>query len=279
MDKYTIKDFRKQFPNDNACLDYIFEQRFGKDYKCPSCSKTGFYRVKNRKCYACAWCGQQIHPVANTIFHKSSTKLTDWFFALFLFSASKNGVSAKELERQLGCTYKTAWRIAKHIRKLMTDNGDKLSGIVEVDETAVGGYKRKDFGGHKKATVMGMVERGGSVKTKQIPNRETHIVLGTLNDNVSKGSRLMTDDFRVYRKTKRMGYTHSVINHSKEKYVKGDIYTNTIEGFWSQMKRSINGTYHAVSPKYLQSYADEFSFRYNHRSEPVFPHLLARLVG
>src|SRR3990167_6120201 len=119
--KYTIKEFRKDFPDDNACLNYIFNKRYGKGFVCPSCSKMGFYRVKGRKCYACAWCGYQIHPIAGTIFHKSSTPLTLWFHALFLFSTSRNGVAAKELERQLGVTYKTAWRIAKHIRQLMSD--------------------------------------------------------------------------------------------------------------------------------------------------------------
>lgn len=277
--KYTIKDLRKQFPDDNACLAYIFKAKYGADYPCPKCSKTGFYRVKGRKCYACAWCGYQIHPIAGTIFHKSSTKLTDWFHALFLFSASKNGVSAKELERQLGVTYKTAWRIAKQIRQLMQDNGGKLSGIVEVDETAIGGYKRGDQGGHKKATVMGMVKRDGQIRTKQLKGRETKTMLATLQQNVRAGTKLMTDDYPVYRKTKALGYKHSVINHSKEKYVRGDVHTNTIEGFWSQFKRSLSGTYHSVSPKYLQMYADEFAYRYNHRQDgALFPLLLGRLL-
>ena len=182
-----------------------------------------------------------------------------------------------ELQRQLGVTYKTAWRIAKHIRQLMSDNGGKLSGIVEVDETLVGGKTNQAKKFKNKGTVIGMVERGGSVKTKHVSNRETHTVLKTVTTNIQRGSHIMSDDFRAYKKTKKLGYKHDSINHSKEKYVRGDVHTNTIEGFWSQMKRSISGTYHSVSPKYLQTYADEFAYRYN-RSGSVFPLLLARLV-
>lgn len=120
--KYTIKEFQEQFPNDDVCLNYIFESKYGKDYPCPICGKGKFYRIKKRKCYACANCGHQLHPTAGTIFHKSETKLTKWFFAIFLFSQSKNGVSAKEIERHLGVTYKTAWRIAKQIRLLMSED-------------------------------------------------------------------------------------------------------------------------------------------------------------
>ena len=123
---YTIKQFHKDFPNDDACLDYIFKARFG-SVKCPKCGKTKFYRIKTRKCFNCA-CGYQIHPVSGTIFHKSDTKLTDWFFAIYLISNSKNGVSATELQRHLGTTYKTAWRIGSKIRSLMKQDNEKLNG-------------------------------------------------------------------------------------------------------------------------------------------------------
>jgi predicted RNA-binding Zn-ribbon protein involved in translation (DUF1610 family) len=135
---YTIKQFRRDFPDDNACLDYIFKNRYGLSYKCPKCGKAGFYRVRNRKCYASP-CGYQVHPVAGTIFHKSDTKLTDWFFAIYLLSNSKDGVSAKELQRHLGTTYKTAWRISRQIRSLMKQDGNKLTGTIEPDETYFSG--------------------------------------------------------------------------------------------------------------------------------------------
>ena len=136
---YSIKDFQGQFPNDEACLEYIFNQKYDKTCKCGG----QFYRSKTRKCYNCSMCGKQISPLAGTIFEKSDTPLTSWFYAIFLFSSARNGVSAKELERQLGVTYKTAWRIAFQIRQLMQQDKKKLSGVVEVDETYIGGYRRK----------------------------------------------------------------------------------------------------------------------------------------
>jgi len=280
--KYTIKDFKRDFPNDDVCLDYIFGQRYGKDSVCPKCGKTGFYRVSDRKCYACAWCGHQIHPLANTIFHKSSTKLTDWFFAIFVMSQSKNGVSAKEIERHLGVTYKTAWRIQKHIRGLMKQDKPMLSGTVEIDETYVGGKRRgtRGRGAEGKTPVIGMAERKGGIKAQAVRNMKSSIVIPIMRRNVQVGTHIMTDDFLTYSNVKEHGFKHGVINHSAKEYVRGDIHTNTIEGFWSQMKRSIDGTYHSVSPKYLQTYVDEFAYRYNHRasSVPVFHLLLERLV-
>jgi transposase len=279
--KYTIKQFRKDFPDDNACLKYIFNTRFP-DFKCPNCGKSDFYLIKGRKALACS-CGYQINPTANTIFHKSSTSLTDWFFAIYLFSASKNGVSAKELQRHLGTTYKTAWRIANKIRSLMKQGGNKLSGIVEADETYIGGKRRLSCKYDNKETVMGIVQRGGGIKTKHIPNNQTHTLLKTLKDNVQFGSRVITDDNTAYKPNKimRCGMFHDKVCHSKNEYARGDVYTNTIEGFFSQMKRSIDGTYHSVSRKYLQLYVDEFSYYYNQRfaGTSVFHDLLSRLCG
>ena len=145
MTKYTITQFRAEFPNDDICLDYVFHKKY------PNIKA---YRIKGRKDYADTT-GRQYSPLAGTIFEKSSTKLNLWFYAIYLFSTSKNGVSAKELERQLGVTYKTAWRMAKQIRSLMSDDGIKLTGIVEADETFIGGYTKDGFGGKGKVTVMG----------------------------------------------------------------------------------------------------------------------------
>lgn len=127
-DKFTLKDFQAMFPTDDSCLHHLFESRYNNHSHCSSCNnKFSYYKVSNRKCYACAYCSHQLHPTADTIFHKSSTSLVDWFYSIYLFSVSKNGVSAKELERQLGCTYKTAWRIANKIRSLMDDGTNPLS--------------------------------------------------------------------------------------------------------------------------------------------------------
>lgn len=277
---YTIKQFKADFPNDDACLNYIFKARFPNS-KCPVCGKTSFYRIKGRKKYNCA-CGYQIAPVSGTIFHKSSTKLTDWFFAIYLMSNSKNGVSATEIQRYLGTTYKTAWRIAKLIRSLMKQGNDKLGGIVEADETYFGGVSHKK-GFSDKSAVMGIVQRGGKVKAKTIPDNSTYSLISNLKENVGFGSRVITDNSASYKPNKitRLCLLHDKINHSKKQYAKGDIYTNTIEGFFSQMKRSIDGTYHSVSAKHLQSYVDEFAYQYNSRSfgVSVFHDLLSRLCG
>ncbi len=280
--RYTIKDFKRDFPNDDVCLDYVFGQRYGKEYVCSKCNKKGFYKVKDRKCYACAWCGYQIHPLAETIFHKSSTKLTDWFFAIFLMSQSKNGVSAKEIERHLGVTYKTAWRIQKQIRSLMKQDNSILTGIVEIDETYVGGRRKgkRGRGAEGKTIVVGMTEREGAVKARVAKDNKISKVLPIMRKQIKIGTHVMSDEYRSYKNMASYGFKHDVVRHGFREYVRGEVHTNTIEGFWSQMKRSIDGTYHSVSPKHLQSYVDEFAYRYNHRasSVPLFHLLLGRMV-
>lgn len=265
--KYSILDFQKEFPNDDVCLDYIFNKKYS--------HLKGYTRIAKRKAYQDPQ-GNQVYPLAGTIFEKSNTPLVKWFYAIFLFSVSKNGVSAKELERQLKVTYKTAWRMAKQIRQLMESDNDKLSGIVEADETYMGGVKKAGQGGKGKTPILGLVQRDGGVKAKVAP-RETHIILNHMRDNVEKGTTVFTDQFGVYKKAKQLGCTHDSINHWKKEYAKGNVHTNTIEGFWSQLKRSIRGTYHSVSSKHLQSYVDEFSFRYSHRTSPIFALLMARI--
>lgn len=280
--RYTIKDFRKDFSDDNICLDYIFQHQYGKDFSCPKCGKKGFYRVKNRKCYACAWCSYQIYPTSGTIFHKSSTKLTDWFYAIFLMSQSKNGVAAKEIERHLGVTYKTAWRMQKQIRKLMKQDKDVLSGTVEVDETYVGGKHpgKRGRGASGKTSVVGILQRKGHVKVTVVPDVKSKTILPIVSNKVKPNTTIYTDELGTYNKLCWMGYNHSRILHSAKIYVIGKVHTNNIEGFWSQMKRSIHGTYHSVSRKYLQSYVDEFAYRYNYRfsETPLFYRLLKRMV-
>ncbi|HCS79335.1 TPA: IS1595 family transposase [Patescibacteria group bacterium] len=282
--KFTINEFHKKYPTDDACLDALFVSRYGDIKKCPQCKKeTTFNRIKSRKCYCCQFCGFQLHPVANTIFHKSDTPLTSWFYALYLFSTSKNGVSAKELERQLGCTYKTAWRIAKQIRLLFEQNKEVLTKITEIDESyfgGKGGNNKRGRGSENKTPVFGMVERKGIVKAKVTVDTKRKTVMPIIREHVKLGTEVMTDEYLPYRSLAKEGYVHQTIAHGAKEYVRGNVHVNTLEGFWSQLKRSINGTYHAVSPKYLQLYVDEFSYRYNHRSsfEPIFSLLLARVV-
>jgi transposase len=276
--KFTIKHFSERFPDDDSCLDYMFEQAYGSMPACPKCDivEPSYYRVRNRKCYECKDCGNQLHPLANTIFHKSSTSLRDWFYVIYLFSVAKNGVSAKEIERHLGVTYKTAWRIAKQVRALMLQGTSPLSGIVETDETYIGGKQRgKDVSVQDKAVVFGIVERGGNVKVEHVRSAGARVLLPRLQTNIAPGTTVYSDQAQVYRSLHRVGYYHDSVNHSAGEYGRGIVHTNTIEGFWGQLKRSIDGTYHCVSRKYLQLYLNEFVYRYNHRTDPVFPVLIA----
>jgi transposase len=282
--RYTFAQFKQEYPDDAACLKAVLENRYGDT--CPKCGTVGvkWHPVSGRKTFVCSECDKHISPLADTIFRKSETSLFNWFHAIYLFSVSKNGVSAKELERVLGVTYKTAWRMAKQIRKLMSEGneidseigGDKPSDIVEVDETYIGGRKKNAQGGVGKAVVFGMVERGGIVKAEHVRTAGTRVLIPRLRASIATGTTIYTDQANVYANLNKMDYKHDRVVHSKGEYVRGQVYTNTIEGFWSQLKRSIDRTYHAVSPKYLQHYVDEFAFRYNFRGVPIGPVLLER---
>lgn len=254
-----------RFPTEDSCIEYVFQKRFP--------DARGYKRIPTRKAYV-NYKGHQIYPLAGTIFEKSRVPLNIWFYALYLFSISKNGVAAKELQRHFGVTYKTAWRMNTKIRSLMYQDSEKLTGTVEADETYFGGKRRSSCRFKNKAVVVGIVQRGGPIRVRKLPNRTEYQVIPFLAECVEDGSLLYTDEARVYNATKR--YERGTVTHSKGQYVDGDIHTNTIEGFWGQFKRSVHGTYHNVSKEYLQSYIDEFAFRYNYRSEP-FEELIKRI--
>lgn len=278
----NFTEFIKNYPDDESCFNYIFNLKFGKDFICPKCQLVGkWYRVRNRKIYSCQ-CGYNLYPCKDTIFEKSRTSLQLWFYAIYLFSTSRHGVAAKELQRQLGVTYKTAWRMANKIRKHMIQIEDKtqLSGVIEVDETYVGGKKRKGYGrGTTKTPLVGIVERGGRVKTRVVGNVGRKALEREVRDHVEKGSLIYSDEWYSYNQLDRHGYEHQTIKHSTKEYVRGAVHTNTIEGYWSRLKNSIRGTHIFVSKKYLHSYAAEFDFRYNRRSNPsqIFVDLIGNL--
>lgn len=280
--KFTIKDFNTDFPDDKACLAFMWANRYGDLKTCPKCQKEAkFYPVTKRKCYSCQWCSFQIHPLAFTIFHKSDTPLKTWFYAIFLFANSKNGVSAKELQRQLGVTYKCAWRMAYKIRLLMSPEGrgPKLFKIVEVDETYIGGRARGKTGrgASNKTTVFGLLQRNGRLRAGVVPDVKEATLLPLIKKNVEESSTIMSDEFLSYRNLRQHKFFHKTVNHSEKEYARYNVHVNSLEGFWSQLKRSLNGTYHAVSPKHLNHYVDEFSYRYSKRKNgQLFSGLVVR---
>ena len=284
VEKYTIKHFNAQFPDDTACLTDIFNNRYPNGLACEKCGRqNSFTRITNRRAYACH-CGFQVYPTAGTIFHKSSTALKTWYLAIFYMSASKNGVAALELQRHIGVTYKCAWRMMHQIRKLMGENPPPFRGTVELDETYVGGVRpgKRGRGAAGKTPVVGILERQGNVMASVVENTKAITVLPIVVKSVAAGATIMTDDYPVYNKLSHGDrYSHHVIEHGRKEYVRGEVHTNGIEGFWSQMKRSIDGTHHHVSGKHLQKYADEYSFRYNRRKSetPMFQHITSRLIS
>jgi transposase len=283
--RYTRKDFLAEFPNDDACLEWLKNRIYPDGIHCPKCDRvTKHHRVTGRKSYSCQFCGHHVHPTAGTIFHKSSTSLQDWFHAIFLMSQTRCGISAKQLQREIGVTYKTAWRMFHQIRKLLAEEDGPAGGSgapVEVDEMYVGGKTtrlgkkpkpgRPTKDSHKTA-VLGVVERGGRVRATIVPDTSTATLMPLVKEYVLPTSVVYTDEWRSYLQLGKMGYTHSRVNHGAKVYVDGDVHTQTIEGFWSLVKNGLRGVYHSVGKQHLQSYLDEYAFRYNHRDdqEPMF---------
>lgn len=281
----SLSEFLEEFPNDDKCLEEIKNLRFPNGIFCQTCQKvTKHYKLDNRKAYSCEFCRSQVHPLAQTIFDHSSTPLRLWFYGIFLMTKTRSGISARQLHRELGVTYKTAWRMWKQIRMLMAESGGgMLDGIVEVDETFVGGKGKNrafkpNFNEIPKEVVMGMVQRGGKVYMKHIPNTGKWTLLKQIKDHILPGTRIYSDEWAAYTNLPRFGYEHESVTHSAGQYVKNDIHTNNIENVWSHLKRGIIGVYRVVSPKYLQSYADEYAFRYNHRAEDMFRVLLRQIA-
>jgi len=286
----SLVEFWREYPDDAACLDRLWRERFAPDGHlglCPICEKERkFHRIRTRASYACDSCGKHLHPMKGTIFEKSTTSLQLWFYAMFLMASTRCGISAKQLERELGVTYKTAWRMFNKIRnELMNDEGeDQLNGKVEVDETSWGGKARKPMNRREMAawretrtTVLGMVERQGRVRLRVIPSRRGEPLSAAVRTHLNPAAFLLTDDWPAYKPLRRE-YDGATINHSAGSYVVGDVHTNTIEGFFGNLKTGMRGAYKHVSDRWIQSYLDEYAWRYNARREPLgmFEQLLRR---
>lgn len=284
---YSVTEFLAEFPDDATCLEHLWRSRYSEDgehAECPKCEKTRVFKKydtkQGRQSWTCTGCGHHIHPTAGTIFHKSSTSLRLWYHAIYLMTSTRCGISAKQLERELGVHYKTAWRMFNKIRsELMNDDADEndqLTGDVEVDETSWGGRPRglkkltpKQASAFREAktTILGMVERDGRLRLRIIPSRRGEPLSQAVRTHVNPDAFLLTDDWIAY-KPLRKEYAGAVINHSEGQYVDAWCHTNTIEGAFGNLKTGMRGTYKHVSDKYLQSYLDEYTWRYNHRNDP-----------
>lgn len=280
--KYTFKDFDGEFPDDAACLRWLVGFLYPYGIHCLKCSEVlPHHQLANRpKVWSCGRCGTHTHPTAGTIFHKSSTSLRTWFHAIFLMSATRCGISAMQLMRETGVTYKTAWRMFNQIRRMLNEDIRDLGGdrIVEADETWIGPRvskmnraRRKKPAG--KVAIGGLMERGGRVAAYPLlPAKNWASVSGQLRQRVKRGSTIYTDEAKFYDTLGATGYIHRTVNHSLGEYVDWIISTNGIEGFWGNTKRGISGVYHHVSVKHLQGYLNEYTFRLNHKGDqqPMF---------
>jgi transposase len=294
--QYMLTEFYRDFPDDEACLVWLWNTRYaidgGDTAFCERCEQVRVFKrytaKQQRQDWTCTGCGLHVHPTAGTIFHKSSTSLHLWFYAMYLMTSTRSGISAKQLERELGVTYKTAYRIFKLIRTelMVQDDDEPLSGEVEMDEMYLGGklrqsdrakwaglsaYERasaaKNLANDKRTPVFGMVEREGKVRAFVVPSTQVETVMPHVMDNVKQGSTVYTDDASIYRSIHLAGFDHQSVNHSASVYVSGDVHTQTIEGFWSLVKRGIWGVHHSVSRQHLQMYLNEYAWRFNRRND------------
>ena len=287
----------KQFPNQEACIKHLEQKRWPQKVTCAYCGSDNTYPLAKELRHHCNGCKKSFSVTVNTIFHDTRVPLQKWFLAISLIINAKKGISARQLARDIEVNKDTAWSMAMRIREGMKDDGRLLQGIVEMDETYIGGRPRKGNkrdndpeGGNKskrgrgtdKQPVVGMVERDGSVKAEKVSKDD--LKSKDLNELIRKNvnpqeSVLVTDEYKGYNKVSKI-LKHYRINHSFE-YANGEIHTNTIESFWAIVKRGIVGQFHKVSVKYLDNYLNEFTYRYNRRKEcadTVFECMLSNMI-
>src|SRR6266545_1001972 len=280
--RQSIFEFERQFPDDAACLDFLMAERYPDGVFCAKCGKvTKHHRDKERPSYQCQFCGMRVHPMAGLIFENSATSLRLWFYGMYLMASTRCGISAKQLERELGVTYKTAWRMFRQIRSLLSQDGEVLGGTVEMDEAYIGGKAKWQNmgrpvgyvgGTYGKTPVFGIAQRAtggkhGRIVAQVVSDPGALSLMPHVETRVLPESIVYTDEWHSYDGLGKRGFKHSRIPHAKKIYVHGDVHTNTIEGFWSLLKRGISGVYHGVSTKHLQDYVDEYVFRYNNRDD------------
>ena len=273
-----------RYNSDESCREALERLRWPAGVACLRCGDSNVIDLGKHNRWQCTSCRYQFSVTAGTIMHDSHLPLRKWFLAIYLMCESKKGMSAHQLMRTLGVAYKTAWYLCHRIRKAMGNDpltGPTLVGIVEVDETMVGGRKRGPNWRDNKHWIAGAIERGGRVRIERVPD----VKRGTLHDFIERSvadeaEAIYTDELRSYIGIGDDDTRHETVNHSDEEWVVGDVHTNSIEGVWSLFKRSIVGTFHKMSVKHMDRYLEELEWRFNNRDNPhIFRDTLARILN
>ncbi|MXY70632.1 MAG: IS1595 family transposase [Acidobacteriia bacterium] len=283
----NLMDLMDRFASDDKCRDFLEELRWPKGkVSCPHCGGKSLTEIPARSQWHCLFCQYQFSVTTGTIMHDSHLPLRKWLIAIYLMLESKKAISANQMKRTLGLgSYRTAWYLCHRIREAMGNEpfeGPTLVGIIEVDETLMGG-KRKNVGrGYRKnkTLVAGALQRGGKVRLERIPDVTKETLHSFVSRNVKdEAEAIYTDEWKGYIGLEDDDTRHETVNHSEEEWVVGDVHTNGIEGVWSLFKRSIVGAFHQISKKHLDRYIEEMEWRFNNRNNPhMFRDTLKRIL-
>ena len=274
QNQFTYRNFITRFDSDEACREYLVKMLWKGKPTCPYCGSTRVYHETNRPSYKCAnnECYRIFRVTTGTIFEGSKIPLRDWFYAIKVFSCYKKGISSIELAKEIGITQKSAWYLEQKIRVMMGNNNNNrmLKGIIEVDETYIGGRKKggKRGRGTDKVKIFGMLERSGLIRMVKVDKVNMKTLHPVIFDNVKIGAVIMSDEWKAYNGLDKY-YQRGVINHGIRHYADGEIHVNSLEGAWGLMKRNLKGVYHRQSDKHMEKYCAEFVFRYDNRKKTV----------
>ena len=268
-----------EYGSDEACRSYLEALRWPEGVECPNCGGKSISRIKTRKQFDCNACRKRFSVTTGTVFHDSHLSLPKWFAAVFLMTEAKKGMSANQLRRTLGIAHKTAWYLCHRIRHAMTeeyDHTDMLGGVVEIDETYIGGKGHKGGWMGNKTMVVGAIERDGRLRVEAQPSAAHQHIKDFVVLNVGADATVYTDEHQAYRGLPN----HDTVNHSADEYVRGQVHTNTVESAWSLFDRAVIGSFHNISKKHLPAYLDEFEFRFNNRENPyLFRDTIKRMIA
>ena len=283
--KMNLMELIDRFHSDDKCRERLEELRWPDGVRCPRCESPKCYYTQTRKQYECEPCGYHFSVTSGTMLHDTHLPLRKWFIATYLMVEAKKGVSANQLKRTLNVAYRTAWYLSHRIRAAMSQaqaDARLLTGTIEADETFIGGKVRGLGHGYKgnKAVVVGVVERGGEIRLQVAEDRTRKVLHEIVLKNTEPDAEaIYTDDWPAYDGLADHDTVHETVNHSAEEWVRGNVHTNTVEGVWSLLKRSIIGSYHHVSVKHLDAYLDELEWRFGNRNNPwLFRDTLMKLL-